>query len=297
MKRKRKRRTLSGDHGARVVIRDLRGWQALTLENEQLAVTVLPEYGGWLWSVMYKPRKIELLWQCPRGVPARNDPPVVPDPLYAYRARTLGAWPEIFPHGSGPVEVAGTKLPMHGEVTLRAWETEVQRAKGRDAVVRMWVECHLLPLRLDRTLSVASDGAVLRLQEEVTNYSALPVDFMWGHHPLFGKPLLSGQSRIVAPAGCWLDDAEFKPHPWPGAGDADKSVCPPEGAERGEMFYLDKLTSGWCALVNPAEKLAVALTWDTNVFQYVWVWREANSSKGYPYFGRAYAVAIEPFSS
>jgi hypothetical protein len=282
---------------ARAAMKTLNGWKAMILENETLAVTVLPEYGGWIYSVFYKPRAVELLWQCPRGLCRRNDPPVITDPLFAYRARTLGAWPEIFPHGSSPTEACGTTLPMHGETALRAWDFQSPIRSKRTAVGRMRVECHLMPLRLERTLKVTAGLPVFTLEETVTNYSGAPVDFMWGHHPLFGKPLLSEQARISSPAGHWLAEPTAAPTPWPRQGDLDKRVCPREGAGTAEMFYLDALAAGWTALTNPVANLGVALSWDTAVFPYVWIWREANSSQGYPYFGRAYAVAIEPFSS
>ncbi|MGQ9662218.1 MAG: DUF4432 family protein [Kiritimatiellia bacterium] len=295
--RRRTRSAVKGSGPVRTRCLTLHGWQALVLENEKVAVTVLPEYGGWIWSIRYKPRHCELLWQCPRGLPSHDDPPVVTDPLYAYHARTLGAWPEIFPHGSAPTEAYGAKLPMHGEVALRAWECEIVRNSEDEPTVHMAVECHLLPLRLERTLKLEAGGARLRLEETVTNYSAVPVDFMWGHHPLFAAPLLSAESRIVAPARYWLNDDAFRPHPWPGRGSRNKAACPAQGAETCEMFYLDSLAAGWCALLNPVERIAAILSWDLDVFRYVWIWREANKAKGYPYFGRAYAVALEPFSS
>ena len=77
----------------------------------------------------------------------------------------------------------------------------------------------------------------------------------------------------------------------------DLSLCPAEGAGTGEMFYLADLSDGWYALVNPKGKLGLAMSWDREVFPYVWIWREANKSVNYPYFGGAYTVAIEPFSS
>ena len=275
----------------------LKGWKTLTLENELLSVTVLPEYGGWIYSVFHKGRQVELLWQCPRGLRAKDDPVLAPDPLLAYAARTLGAWPEIFPHGSGPAEANGVKLPMHGEVVHRAWEHGIIKARGIEAAAHMGVQCHLMPLRLERVLRVVAGRAVFELEETVTNYARVPADFMWGHHPLFGKPLLSASSRIMAPAARWLDDDAFKPTPWPVHEGRDQAACPAEGAETGQMFYLDSLSAGWIALVNPVEKLGAALSWDPAVFPCVWIWREANSSKRYPYFGTAYAAALEPFSN
>jgi galactose mutarotase-like enzyme len=130
----------------------------------------------------------------------------------------------------------------------------------------------------------------------VTNLCGIPIDFMWGHHPYYCKPVLGRSSRILAPAGTALD-GQFQPTGWPMHGGTDLSLCPPEGAGTSEMFYLAGLAAGWYALVNPEARLGLAMAWDTAVFPYVWIWREANKSMDYPYFGGAYTVAIEPFSS
>ena len=281
---------------ARASFGTLRGWKTLVVESEKLSVTVLPEHGGWILSCFYKPRNVELLQSSPRGLLAKDDPPVVTDPLFQYRDRSPGGWPELFPHGSGPAEAYGVKLPMHGEVVNRQWRAEIVSARGAEAVAHMSVDCHLMPLRLERTLRVAAGSATFVLEETATNLSSLPFDFMWGHHPIFGKPLLAEGARIFAPAARSLTD-DFEPRGWPVHDGQDLSLCPAEGAGTGEMFYLDGLKAGWYALVNAKEQLGAAMAWDREVFPYVWIWREAGAAKSYPYFGRAYAVAIEPFSS
>jgi galactose mutarotase-like enzyme len=161
----------------------------------------------------------------------------------------------------------------------------------------MSVECHLVPLRLERTLKLAADSAVLVLEETVTNYSARKADFMWGHHPMFGKPVMSGDARIFAPAGCTLMDSGFIRGDWPVRDGNDLAQCPPEDAASSEMFYLHEFTAGWAALVNTQERLGVALAWDLDVFPYAWIWRECGGTEEYPFFGRNYCVAIEPFSN
>ncbi|HOX07547.1 MAG TPA: DUF4432 family protein [Planctomycetota bacterium] len=275
---------------------ELKGWKTLVVESDRLSVTVLPEHGGWILSCFYKPRNVELLQTSPRGLLAKDDPPVVTDPLFRYRDRSPGGWPELFPHGSGPVEAYGVKLPFHGEVVNREWRAEIVSARGAEAVAHMSVDCHLMPLRLERTLRVAAGSATFVLEETATNLSDLPFDFMWGHHPIFGKPLLAEGAKIFAEAQRSLTD-DFEPRGWPMDKGKDLSLCPAEGAGTGEMFYLDGLKAGWYALVNAEEKLGAAMAWDREVFPYVWIWREAGAAKNYPYFGRAYAVAIEPFSS
>ena len=272
------------------------GWKALVLENELLKVTALPECGGWILSIGYQPREAELLYRTPRGLIAKDDQPVVTDPLYGFRARSMGGWPELFPHGSAPTEIAGVKMPMHGEAVNRAWRCEVLKAPRGEAAARLSLNCHLLPLRLERVMRVRAGSATLTLEETVTNRSGLAVDFMWGHHPYYGKPVLDAGSRIFAPAKMSLT-TDYRPAGWPVHEGADLSLCPAEGAGTGEMFYLADLAAGWYALVNQQQKLGLAMSWDKEVFPFIWIWREANKNASYPYFGGAYTVAIEPFSS
>lgn len=274
----------------------LEGWRTVVLENELLRVVVLPEYGGWILDILYKPRQVNLLWRSPRGLIHKDDPPVVPEASLGFRARSPGGWPELFPHGSGAADVRGARMPFHGEVVNRVWRFELVESPAGEVAVRLCVDCHLLPLRLERTLRLRAGRSTLTVEEKVTNRAGIPIDFMWGHHPYYGKPVLSAASRIFAPASSALDD-DFAPRGWPMHEGRDLSICPAEGSRSGDMFYLTGLAAGWYALVNPLEELGVALSWDPQVFPFVWIWSEANRVMDYPYFGGAYAVAIEPFSS
>jgi galactose mutarotase-like enzyme len=272
------------------------GWKSLVLESDRLRVTTLPEYGGWIVSILYRPRDVEMLYRTPRGLISRDDLPVVTDPLGGFRAYSPGGWPELFPHGSAATEIAGVRMPFHGEAVSRAWHCEVLKAPRGEAAARLWVDCHLLPLRLERVMRVRAGSATLTLEETVTNRSGLPIDFMWGHHPYYGRPVLDAGSRIFAPAAKSLT-TDYQPAGWPLHNGADLSLCPAERAGTGEMFYLTDLAEGWYALVNGRERLGLAMSWDKDVFPFVWIWREANKNVNYPYFGDAYTVAIEPFSS
>ncbi|MEJ7902008.1 MAG: DUF5107 domain-containing protein, partial [Thermomicrobiales bacterium] len=49
----------------------LHGLQALVIENSRLRVTVLPELGGKIWSIVSKPHDREMLWHHPRMTPRR----------------------------------------------------------------------------------------------------------------------------------------------------------------------------------------------------------------------------------
>jgi hypothetical protein len=154
------------------------GWQAYQLENGRLKVTILPEYGGLIYSIFFKPRKVELLWRSPRGLLAKDDPPVVPDASLGFRARSPGGWPELFPHGGGPAEVGAIRMPFHGEVVNRVWRCEPLPARRGEAALKMWVDCHLLPLRLERIVRLKAGASALILDETVTNRAGIPMEFM-----------------------------------------------------------------------------------------------------------------------
>jgi hypothetical protein len=43
--------------------------------------------------------------------------------------------------------------------------------------------------------------------------------------------------------------------------------------------------------------LGIGLSWPIEIFPYAFFWEEVHDSTGFPFYGRAYTVAIEPFSS
>ena len=47
------------------------GLQAVALENRFLRIVVLPEAGGKVWQITYKPLNSDLLWNNPQTAPAR----------------------------------------------------------------------------------------------------------------------------------------------------------------------------------------------------------------------------------
>ena len=63
------------------------------------------------------------------------------------------------------------------------------------------------------------------------------------------------------------------------------------------MKYLLDLEEGWYALVNPRLKVGIGLCWDKEVFSCVWMWNELRYTTGAPWYGRTYAMALEPVSS
>jgi len=57
------------------------------------------------------------------------------------------------------------------------------------------------------------------------------------------------------------------------------------------------LPKGWYALTNQDTQVGFALWWSLETFPYLWIWRQFNQSAGYPWYGRVYTMALEPWSS
>jgi hypothetical protein len=164
------------------------------------------------------------------------------------------------------------------------------------------------PLHVLRELSL--DGPVLRVREVVTNVSGEDVEVMWSHHPAFGAPFLD--EGCVIHAGCrTVAGDDLAPgtllgagtrHPWPTVttpqGDmVDLSGVPGPSQPRCVFAYLGDFQSGYFAITNPKLNLGVGLRWPVEVFANAWLWEEVHSTSGWPWFGRAYVVAVEPAST
>ena len=86
----------------------IHGLDAVALENDFLRITVLPQLGGRIWSLIHLPTSRELLWQNP------NLPPAVAEYGAGYDSGWAGGWDEVFP-SDAPAEIDGVAYPDHGE--------------------------------------------------------------------------------------------------------------------------------------------------------------------------------------
>jgi hypothetical protein len=148
--------------------------------------------------------------------------------------------------------------------------------------------------------------------ERVTNESDEPVEYMWGHHPAFGAPLVAPGARIGTSASAILADSThdvpgnpLEPgtsHPWPivkarDGSTLDLSVIPPASPGRSLLGYLSGFAEGSATIENDALGLACTLSWDARLFPFAWLWQELGAIAGPPWLGQAYTIAIEPSTS
>ncbi len=284
-------------YGARVTDRfSLDNLPTVILENELLRCTILSGRGSDLIELLYKPMDVDFLWRSPLANRKISDFVPTSHTNRPFFDHYLGGWQELFPHASSPVYHSGCELGFHGEVWGLPWDHKILADSPEKVSVRFSVRTRRLPFYLERIVSLHACEPILRFHEKVVNEGRKELDFMWGHHPAFGPPFLDEDCILDAPAESIQLESEM--HPWPvdNRGCDHSRLCP-EKSHREVMKYLHGLREGWVALTQPRENLGIGFAFDPAVFSYVWLWHELGYSQEYPWFGRAYVLGVEPFSS
>lgn len=284
------------------------GYRRLALENEQLRVEILLDKGASIRSFLHKPTDTEFMWHSPLGLRPASET-IGGEFLDGYE----GGWQELFPSGGPPSRhPSGGMIPFHGEVATIPWALEIE-ADGPDEVrVRLTVDTARTSLRLSKALTLRRGSAVLEIDERMTNLSPHAVELMWGHHPAFGAPFLDASCRVDVPARrastrrsdpmpdsrlAAGSDFDWPEAPLAAGGTVDLRRIPGSDLAATEWVCLSELEAGWYALTNTDRRVGFALTFDTAVFPYLWFWQLWGGSPGYPFFGRGYCCALEPWTS
>src|SRR5690606_33972455 len=104
-------------------------------------------------------------------------------------------------------EYKGVELNYHGEASTSVWDVDGVDTDGGSAQIRLSVRLRRSPFRIERVMRLEGDRPVLIIRERVTNVGGEPMEFMWGHHPAYGAPFLSGACRVDTSARTiWADD-------------------------------------------------------------------------------------------
>lgn len=291
-----------------------RGGRMLVMENELLRVSILLDKGTDIYEFLYKPRDIDFMWRSP--MPVRDSSrfvPSIPREDGFFQDYYFGGWQEIFPNGGAHLEYKGAEMGQHGEVSLLPWKCAIVQDTPEEISAKMWTRTYRTPFYIEKTMLMRTGEAILHIEEKIVNEGMEEMRFMWGHHPAFGAPFLDESCRIDAPAtkvevhsplngdGYRLaEGAAFDSFPIvkdKNGNDFDLSAVPPPNARECEMAYLLGLSDGWYALTNTNRKVGFAMKWDKEIFPVIWLWEVFGGSFGYPWYGRTYNLALEPFTS
>jgi galactose mutarotase-like enzyme len=290
----------------------LSGHRLIVLENELLRVAVVASKGADIIELRYKRSDLDVLWHAPQPLlPPGQQIPTIASRRGSFLDHYSGGWQEAFPSGGAPSEYLGAEYGVHGEVSLLPWDVRVICDTPDRIEIEFCVETLRSPFRLIRKMSLTSGSPVLQIFESVTNLGDEKVHFMWGHHPAFAPPFLDARCRIDLPRCMWsvgqhsdqlarrfkANTASTYPYPV-----EFRDSLEPFDAVQGkesrteDALLFSEMEKGWCVVRSPQQRLAVSLVWDKDVFPYMWCWQSYGGRWGYPYYGRAYVLAIEPFT-
>jgi Domain of unknown function (DUF4432) len=293
-----------------VSVVDIGGVEAVVVENGRMRATFLAGKGTDLVELLDKESGVDYTWRSPQGI--RSPASVAgeaADPVAAFLDVYPGGWQEVLPNGGAPAIHRGASLSQHGEVAGVPWAYQVME-EGPTAAVRFTVATPRFPLRVTKTVRLCAGAVELEFDEELENLAPVGIEAMWGQHITFGAPFLRPGHRIRLPEGVTVIPHETAIHPggrrvlpgrgaWPmvaaaDGGETDLSIVPEPGGP-SDIVYLEG--ASWYEVVDPASGQGLRLAWDAEVLPYLWMWQELGATTDYPWWGRAYVLGLEPFSS
>jgi len=294
----------------------LKGMKVVYLENAFLRIGILADRGSDIFEFKYKPLDLDFLLRLDKGI--QNPAQVFSQMRDTHNQSEdyyYGGWQEILPN-SPSFNYRGASLGLHGEVSLIPWKYAIVKNTAEEVAVKFWTRPLRMPLLIEKTLSLEKNSAQLKITEQLTNESGTQLDIMWGHHIAFGLPFLNEGASIDTNAKTMEvhDDIVAprrykagKTYNWPQAEDPtgkafDASVIPDTSApayrDLSFLSNFDTTTNkAHYTITNAQQKVGFKVNWDASLFKCLWLWQERNASQDFPWWGKCYTVALEPWTS
>lgn len=290
-----------------------RGLKTVVLENDRLRILVLADKGADIYSFVDKRTDTDFMWRTPWGV--RDPRKFVPSTGSAqgmWLDYYEGGWQTVVPHGGYPDTVYGAEMGLHGDVNNMPWDAQVVEDSSERVSVRFRARGVRMPVFVEKIMTLEVGSSVLQLRKSVTNEGEQDIEIVWLEHIAIGPPFLSEACRL------YLPECRILTHPeefvstqklalgvetdWPfsrsATGDElDFRIIPPKSDRSLDMAYITGQSDGWYALHNESTGVGFAVSYPTEVFGYLWYWRNLGGGWGYPWYGRCYNVGLEPCTS
>lgn len=278
----------------------VQGFRAITVSNDLVSFTILPELGGKISSIYDLRTRREWLWTNPH-LPYRE---VGYGASYVAEADT-GGWDECFPtvapcyYPLAPWR--GVTLPDHGELWSQPWRENIEE-RPEGVTVSTEVNGTALPYLFHRRVSLAPHSNRLRLDYAVRNIADSEISFIWSAHPMFAAESgmwisLPENSRMQIYASI---PPELSPkdseHEWPvyisaGTKELNLSLMPDVAAEVAIKLWSQPLAEGWAELVTHDGLLR--FEFDPELVPQVGLWVNAGGWAGIP-DNPYYNLGLEP---
>lgn len=290
-----------------------KGMQAVWMENDHLRIGILAGRGSDIFEFYYKPAGLDFMLRLSKDIiNPREHFSQIRDTSNQMEDYYYGGWQECLPN-SPAFSYRGAALGQHGEVWMIPWKCAVVENRPEEVAVKLWASPLRVPVRIEKTLTLRAGQPTLFIDERLTNTSRTHLDIMWGHHIAFGLPFLREGGRLITNARTMLAEPSMPHHrrfeagvetEWPGARNIsgeweDASLIPPESAAPySDLAYLSGFgEKAYYAIRNEEKNIGFSVKWDGAVFRHLWYWQERYATQDAPWWGGAYAIGLEPWTS
>jgi hypothetical protein len=168
-----------------------------------------------------------------------------------------------------------------------------------------------VPVRMRREIVV--EGDLVKIRETAESEGDEPLTVMWGHHPTFGSDLLTGEFELDSGARLVRADEGYDPpaNPlragavgrWPriqgkdGIIDLRRPLTSVADGRLASLAYLEDFAAAWVSIRRLDDAIAVALSWDAEIFPTAWLWLEIGGTAEAPWDGCTRLIGLEPNST
>jgi hypothetical protein len=265
------------------------GLECLRVENEHVAIDVLPELGAKIHRLIDKARDRDVLWHSPRVAPHRA-------PIHAnFDDHWSGGWDEAFPGGAPSRNGYGDELPYMGELWTQPAQWRLERCGNDEVTVIFTITTPITPALWERRLTLRAGSPAVELAYRIENTGYRPFDFNWGLHPV---QAISPAHRFDAPArhaevdehGGGVLGNKGDRYEWPRFEELDMRRALGPEADDFALHYLTELEDGWVACTDTAGARGFGLVFDRSLFSVVWLWLVYGGWRGY------YQAIMEPWT-
>lgn len=302
------------NYGCRVHEIIYKSFKSLILENEKIRCLILVDKGTDIIEFLYKPKDIDFMWKSPLDF---DQPIKIPltkeDTSGGFSDTYLGGWHEMLPNVYLPSNYKEANLGLHGEITNLPWKYEIISDSPGEVVIKFYVRMRRTPFFVEKYIRINSNSTFLEFEESIINEANEDFEFMWGYHPVFGRPFLSEDCVISLPSKSICNTFEIdysgnSPFPvnkefiWPNirdndGNDVDISKIMKPDKKISFNIYVKNLDEGWYGITNKKLGIGFGLKWDKNIFKHLNLWFCYAGFYNYPFYGRTYSVGIEPWSA
>lgn len=262
----------------------LDGLRLLQLENGWLSLSVLPEVGAKILTLLDKKNKRNLLWRNPRIRPQAY-------PIDAnFDNYWCGGWDDAYPTADACAH-GGEPFPNLGELRSLRWEVETLEADETKATARLSAYGPISAIKATKTVSLT--GRTLQMNFSIESLSPIPLDFLWGTHPAFA---VEEGSRLIIPARTGIVAQSNHPslgtpgdrYNWPLVKGTDMSIVPDISAGINCGHYATDLEDGWFAVETRGQGILYEFPRET--CPHLWLWLVYGGWRGYHH------AVVEPWT-